>query len=85
MPYICDVRVGCVAVYEEPKRDCLSLPMSSFAFYTYGKQAGSSWDVPAWRVREAQIVCSLLNSPHLLLRGIGRAYAAIHMVIASHK
>lgn len=80
MAYLCDVRGGCVAVYQEPSRNCLSLPMSAFVYYQHGKYSPVSfWSVPAWRVREAQFVCNYLNSTHLTLRAVGRAYAAAHM------
>ena len=79
--YIFDKRGGCVAVYEAPERNCLSLPMSAFTFYNHGKYSPvSGWNVPAWRVREAQIVCEWLNSSRPTKRAGGRAYAALHML-----
>ncbi len=83
--YICDERSGCIAVYEAPPRVCLAMPMGAFVYFQGGKRnPGGWWDVPAWRVREAQIVCGWLNSPVPLVRLIGRIYAALHMAGIRH-
>ncbi len=64
-PYIVDARVGCVAVYRGPMRECLSDGREDdFVFYRQGKRDGfcGAWQLPSEAVREAHTVCDRLNA-----------------------
>lgn len=67
--WICDERVGAVAVYRGPQVHCFSgLPRT--AYYGGGKYDGASWVVSKYRLRWARFLCAVLNA---VTPGGGRA------------
>jgi hypothetical protein len=60
--YIFDLRVGCVAVYEVPKLNCLSLPREAFLYYRNGSQdENGDWQVDQKYINEAKMIANALN------------------------
>jgi hypothetical protein len=60
--YIFDLRVGCVAVYEGPKRNCLSLPLEAFLYYRNGSQdENGDWQIDQKYIDEAKMIADALN------------------------
>ena len=67
--YILDARVGCVAVYQEPMRACLSgvQDVESCLFYRHGyKDDYGAWQVAASDLDAAQLIADLANMIHQL-------------------
>jgi len=44
-PWHADIRVGCVAVYSGPIRNCLVSPEETFIYYRGGKYIDSNWTI----------------------------------------
>jgi hypothetical protein len=65
-PYVCDVRVGAVAVYRGPKVECIS-DLEETAYYGRGEMVEKpgqprEWlGIPWYRVVWAHVVCFALN------------------------
>lgn len=63
--YICDERVGCVAVYKGPRRNCLSGITCSddCVFYREGTyEPGTGWTVEESDIEEARRIADGLNT-----------------------
>jgi hypothetical protein len=44
-PWICDIRVGCIAVYAGEKKNCLSGVEKSCILYKHGKLNNNKWTI----------------------------------------
>lgn len=60
--FVYDVRVGCVAVYRRPKRNCLEGIGNTAIYYRHGTWDGEAWNVPIEYLNEAKMVCQALNT-----------------------
>ena len=78
--YVFDVRDGCVAVYEEPVRNCLALSRESFKYYADGKYGLNGWEVSAKKIKRAKTICEWLNSKSTLKNFFGNLYATVCMI-----
>ena len=68
--FIYDVRVGCVAVYQAPKRNCLEGIGNAAIYYRRGTWDEEAWDMPIEYLNEAKMVCQALNT-WKMIRGAG--------------
>ena len=60
--WICDIRVGCVAVYAGEKQNCLSGLSESFIFYKNGKLRKNGWTVLKKDVANAKRIVHCVNN-----------------------
>lgn len=61
-PWICDERVGCVAVYAGELRECLNLPRENFVYYRHGAMIDGHWTVDPVYGDEARRITDAHNA-----------------------